>query len=102
VNGNLGVLITALGALVMMSWLMRWIFKPSKHRRRTVIPGDAVPGLLTPLSQGLARSDGMALRAVLGDANIRSSLSAQRDGRFDVLVFETDLERARSLLPPTL
>jgi hypothetical protein len=44
----------------------------------------------------------MALRAVLGDANIRSSLSAQRDGRFDVLVFETDLERARSLLPPTL
>lgn len=99
-NGNLGVLLTALGALLGMSWLMRWIFRPSRHRRRTLVPGDAVPGLLTPLSQGMGRADGMALRAVLGDADIRSSLSARRDGRFDVLVFTDDLERARRLLPP--
>lgn len=99
-NGDLGVLLTAAIALLGMSWLMRWVFRPSRHRRRTLVPGDAVPGLLTALSTGLRRGDATALRALLGDASIRSSLSARRDGLFDVLVFSEDLIRARSLLPP--
>ena len=99
-NGDLGILITAFIALSGMSLLMRWIFRPSRHRRRTLIPGDAVPGLLVPLRVGVNRGDGTALRAVLGDSNIRSSLSARRDGRFDVLVFTADLDRAQRLLPP--
>jgi hypothetical protein len=100
VNGDLGILITALIALVLMTLLMRWVFRPNAHRRRAVIPGDAVPGLLTPLAAGLTRANGLALRANLGDANIRSSISARRDGRVDVMVFTEDYERARMVLPP--
>jgi hypothetical protein len=100
VNGDLGILITALVVLLVLSLLMRWVFRPDRHRRRQVVPADAVPGLLTPVATGISRADGMALRAVLGDSNIRSSLSTRRDNRVDVLVFNVDLERARRLLPP--
>jgi hypothetical protein len=48
----------------------------------------------------LARAEALALRAVLGDADIRSSMSARRDGQFDVLVFRADEDRARAVLPP--
>ena len=99
-NGDLNVLITALVALMIMATLMRWVFKPSRPRHRTVIPADAVPGLLEPVRTGLTRADGMALRAVLGDAGIRTSMSTRRDGRVDVSVFTADAARARALLPP--
>ncbi|MEP6852336.1 MAG: hypothetical protein ABJA87_06730 [bacterium] len=98
--GDLGLLFFAAGVVAGLALLSRWVFKPSRPRQRVLVPADVVPGLLTPLSTGLRRTDGMALRAVLGDAGIRSSLSARRDGRFDVLVFGADLDRARRLLPP--
>jgi hypothetical protein len=40
----------------------------------------------------------MSLRAVLGDAGIRSSISRRRNGDVDVLVFHDDLPRAQELL----
>ena len=40
----------------------------------------------------------MEIRATLGDAGIRSSMSRRRDGELDVLVFRADLDRARALL----
>ncbi len=98
--GDLSLLFFAAAVVAALALLSRWVFQPSRPRQRVLIAADAVPGLLTPLSTGLRRPDGMALRAVLGDAGIRSSLSARRDGRFDVLVFTADLERARALLPP--
>ena len=98
-NGNLGVLITALVALLGMSFLMRWIFRGPK--RKVLIPADVVPGLLVSLRTGLKRTDGLALRAHLGDAGIRSSMSTRRDGLVDVSVFTADAERARAILPPS-
>ena len=100
-NGDLNTLITAMIALLGMTALMRWIFRPSRSRRRTLVPGDAVPGLVEPVRTGLTRSDGLALRAVLGDAGIRTSMSTPRDGRVDVAVFHADVDRARALLPPS-
>lgn len=99
-NGNLGVLGLALAALLVMSLLMRWVFRPSRPRHRVVIPGDAVPGLLVTMRTGLRRADGLALRAHLGDAGIRSSMSTRRDGLVDVSVFAADAARARAVLPP--
>ena len=69
---------------------------------RVVVPGDAVPGLLVTVATGLARTQAMSLRAVLGDANIRSSMSMRGDGKVDVLVFRDDEAQARALLPPDL
>jgi hypothetical protein len=100
VNGDLGILVTTLVALLVLALLMRWIFRPTRDRRRLLVPGDAVPGLLVPVRTGLARAEALALRAVLGDADIRSSMSARRDGQFDVLVFRADEDRARAVLPP--
>jgi hypothetical protein len=99
-NGDLGVLILAAVMLTGMVFLARWVFRPAPSRRRVLVPGDAVPGLLRTIAPGLRRTDATALRAVFGDANIRSSMSARRDGRFDVSVFVGDEERARTLLPP--
>jgi hypothetical protein len=98
VNGNLGVLATAFVALLGMSLLMRWIFRAP--RRRVLVPADVVPGLLVTLRTGLRRADGLALRADLGDAGIRSSMSTRRDGLVDVSVFTADADRARAILPP--
>ncbi len=99
-NGNLVILGLALVVLLGMSLLMRWVFRPSRPRQRVLIPGDAVPGLLVTMRAGLLRADGLALRANLGDAGIRSSMSTRRDGRVDVSVFSADAERARAVLPP--
>jgi hypothetical protein len=100
VNGNLPVLGLALFTLLVMSLLMRWVFRPSRPRSRVLIPGDAVPGLLVAMRTGLRRADGLSLRAQLGDAGIRSSMSTRRDGLVDVSVFAADAERARAILPP--
>ena len=99
-NGDLGVLILAAVVLAGMILLARWVFRPAPSRRRVVVPGDAVPGMLRTIAPGLRRAEAMSLRAVFGDANIRSSMSARRDGRFDVSVFVGDEERARKLMPP--
>lgn len=98
----------AVGALMLV---MRWVFAPSRPRpsrraQRRGAGNDAVGaqgpdlGLLTPIAVGVSRGTANALRATLGDAGIRSSLSARRDGLADVMVFRADVDRARPLLPP--
>ena len=44
------------------------------------------------------RAGAAAQRSRLADAGIRASASLRRDGRFDVLVFAQDADRARELL----
>lgn len=99
-NGNLPILIGVLLLATVLIFVMRWVFAPSRPPRVDV-PGDAAPSLLVPVATGLSRAAAMSLRAVLGDGNIRSSMTARRDGRLDVLVFGEDAARARALLPPT-
>lgn len=95
--------IIAILAVLALALVVRWVFRPSRSHPVTR-PVDAAAsadlGLLTVIVPGVPRDDAMRRRAVLGEANIRSSMSRRRDGLFDVLVFHADAVTARSLLAP--
>jgi hypothetical protein len=93
----------ALGVVLVLVLVLRWVFRPSRPRTaaRIVDAADSPNlGLLTVVASGVERPEAMRLRAVLGEAAIRSSMSKRRDGRLDVLVFHGDVQRARILLGP--
>jgi hypothetical protein len=94
----------AVAVVVVLGLAMRWVFRPSRgHTAVRGRPVDAAAsaslGLLTVLVT-LPRQDALGVRARLQDAGIRSSMSRRRDGRFDVLVFHGDADRARVHLGP--
>jgi hypothetical protein len=99
-NSPSGV-ITALVVILLLSLVLRWVFRPSRPRQ-AVRPVDAAAsaelGLLTVIESGLNRQTALERRAILGEAKIRSSMSKRRDGLLDVLVFHADADRARTLL----
>jgi hypothetical protein len=82
----------ALGLLVLF---MRWAFGTGDRRQPTAAPTD--DGLLTQVATLSRRESALALRAVLSDAGIRSTVRFPAPHRADVLVFPEDAERARSL-----
>jgi hypothetical protein len=101
--GSYSADVTVLIALAVLVIAMRWIFKPSRPRRgplrRPADASDATDlGMLTVIAMALPRAGALEMRARLGDEQIRSSMSRRRDGRYDVLVFDTDVDRARALL----
>jgi hypothetical protein len=96
------VAIVVVAALAMLS---KWIF--GSGRRRTAAARSPVPpgvqidtGLLRSVAELPDRAAATALRAVLSEAGIRSTVGIRRDGRVQVLVFPDDEERARKLVPP--
>ncbi len=92
--------LTALIAIGVLALAMRWVFR--RPRRYFATPVDASEsaelGLLCVIASGLPRAEAMRRRAVLGEAQIRSSMSRRSDGTMDVLVFHADADRARILL----
>ena len=97
---QLVIVLLVIGGLILV---MKWVFTPSrKGLRVTERPPDASAspdlGLLDVVISGVTRGEAMSLRARLGDANIRSSMSGRRDGSMDVLVFRGDVDRAKNLL----
>jgi hypothetical protein len=93
----------ALGVVLVLALVLRWVFRPSWPRLddRPVDAADSPDlGLLTVIVSGLDRQEALRRRAVLGEAGMRSSMSRRRDGRYDVLVFHSDADTARSLLEP--
>lgn len=98
-----GADLTALIALLALVLVMRWVFARPKYRRARPVDATndtsgAELGLLSVIATRLARQDAMQARAVLGESDIRSSMSRRRDGNYDVLVFHADVDRARGLL----
>jgi hypothetical protein len=94
-------LLVALGVALLLMFVMRWVFRPSRPRPSQRPPDAAAStdlGLLTVVAVGLTRQAALQQRATLGEAGIRSSMSRRRDGRFDVLVFHADATTARTLL----
>lgn len=91
--------VVALLVVAGLAVVMRWVFKPSRPRRgRPVDATDARElGLLTVI-ETVDRAGAAADRARLANAGIRASTSLRRDGRFDILVFTQDLDRARETL----
>ena len=86
---------TVLLVLVCLGFFMRWAFGTGQGRRRPA-PAPADDGLLTKIATLSRRESALALRAVLSDAGIRSTLRPAAD-RTVVLVFPEDADRARSL-----
>jgi len=81
----------------LIALFLRWAFSSEESvapRRRGASARD---GLLTPVATLTRRESALALRAVLSDAGIRSTLREPAPHRTDVLVFPEDAERARAL-----
>jgi hypothetical protein len=79
--------------LVALGFFLRWAFGTGQSRRR---PRPADDGLLTKVATLSRRESALALRAVLSDAGIRSTLRPAAD-RTVLLVFPEDADRARTL-----
>ena len=80
-------------ALVML--FMRWAFGTGYGRERRRPARD--DGLLVCIATLSRPESALALRAVLSDAGIRSTVRTPAPGRADVLVFPEDADRARIL-----
>jgi hypothetical protein len=82
--------------LVLLALFMRWAFgSDTATRARRRPPSDE--GLLTTVATVSRRETALALRAVLSDAGIRSTIRFPAADRADVLVFPEDADRARTL-----
>jgi len=94
--------VTALIAVGILALLTRWVFRSPRRRSGRPVDASDSPelGLLTVIASGVPRTDALRHRAVLGESDIRSSMSRRRDGTMDVLVFHGDADRARLLLGP--
>ena len=81
--------------LGLLALFMRWAFGTGYGHG----PAPAAPdeGLLTLVATLSRRESALALRAVLSDAGIRSTIRYPAEHRADVLVFPEDADRARAL-----
>ena len=93
-----GSLLFALGPFAVLAGLalfMRWAFGSGAGRSHRPAPAD--DGLLTRVATLSRRESALALRAVLSDAGIRSTIRFPEALRADVLVFPEDADRARAV-----
>ncbi len=81
----------ALLAIGLLTVFLRWAFASESAAPRSR------EELLTPVATLTRKESALALRAVLSDAGIRSTIREPAAHRADVLVFPEDLERARAL-----
>lgn len=87
--------VIAFVVLALLALFMRWAFGSDTARRRPEPP--ARDELLTRVATLSRRESALALRAVLSDAGIRSTVRFPAAHRADVLVFPEDADRARAL-----
>jgi hypothetical protein len=81
--------------LALLALFMRWAFGTGYSRKRGIEPPS--DELLTRIATLSRRESALALRAVLSDAGIRSTVRFPAAHRADVLVFPEDADRARVL-----
>jgi len=80
----------------LLALFMRWAFGTGYGRRAPPEP-PVEDGLLTLIATLSRRESALALRAVMSDAGIRSTVRYPAPNRADVLVFPEDADRARAL-----
>ena len=85
----------AFAVIALLALFMRWAFGSDTGRGTPEPPAD--DGLLTRIATLSRRESALALRAVLSDAGIRSTIRVPVPHRADVLVFPEDADRAREL-----
>ena len=84
--------VIAFAVIAGLALFLRWAFRGEPRRRP---PAD--DGLLTRVATLSRRDSALALRAVLSDAGIRSTVRFPGPHRAEVLVFPEDADRARAL-----
>jgi hypothetical protein len=85
-----------IGPIMLLGAFLRWAFgSDSRRARQSAPPVD--DGLLTRIATLSRRESALALRAVLSDAGIRSTLRSAAPNRTTILVFPEDAPRAREL-----
>jgi hypothetical protein len=89
-----------IGLLVVgvLAVVLRWTYGSSRATPPAPSAGDF--GLLREVATVVSQGEANALRAVLGDAGIRSTSVRGPDGTAVVMVFEADLDRARRAAGP--
>jgi hypothetical protein len=89
--------VIAVVVVLLLAVFTRWAFGSGygTGRPRPEPPED--DGLLTRIATLSARESAQALRAVLSDAGIRSTVRSRERNRVEVLVFPEDADRARAL-----
>jgi hypothetical protein len=98
--GSLHFLVGPVIAVMMLALIavfLRWAFSSPTDAPRDRRGAGYGEGLLTPVASLTRRESALALRAVLSDAGIRSTLREPAPHRTDVLVFPEDVDRARAL-----
>ena|SRR5687768_12117310 len=86
----------AVAVVLGLALFARWAFGTGYGRQPAPAP-PADEGLLTLIATLSRRESALALRAVLSDAGIRSTIREPAPHRADVLVFPEDADRARTL-----
>ncbi|MBM7805605.1 hypothetical protein JOD57_001442 [Geodermatophilus bullaregiensis] len=89
--------VVAVAVMVLLTLFMRWAFGTGGTGRAHRRPAPSDDGLLTRVATLSRRESALALRAVLSDAGIRSTVRFPAAHRADVLVFPEDAARAREL-----
>jgi hypothetical protein len=85
--------VVAVVVLGVLALFLRWAFGPGRPSR----PHPTDDGLLTRIATLSRRESALALRAVLSDAGIRSTIRYPAPDRAVILVFPEDADRARAL-----
>jgi hypothetical protein len=85
----------AFTALALVALFMRWAFGTGYGRSRPTVPDE--DGLLTRIATLSRKESALALRSVLSDAGIRSTVRFPAGHTADVLVFPEDAARACAL-----
>jgi hypothetical protein len=91
-NGVLTQLLIAFAAMGVLGLVLRWTFSGRPDRTAGTTEDY---GLLAPVAVADSAEDAERLRTVLAAADIRATVSRTRAGHHVVLVFATELDRAR-------
>lgn len=99
-GADLATVLIMIVVLALLVLIMRWTFRPSHPRRGRPVDAADSPdlGMLDVIVADVPRDEAMQLRAKLGEAGIRTSMSRRRNGDMDVLVFKDDAATARAVL----
>ncbi len=94
--------LTAFGMAAILALMVRWVFRPSRPRTGRPDHGPGADlGMLTPVLSAAPRSRAVSSKTRLSEQGLRCSLSRIDAEHYDLLVFRTELDRAREILAIT-